>query len=379
MAASRTRPVLFAAFTGLAGLVLLAGFDAIRTLSRTRLTEASLRAEFIHRGELIDRIRTGALLPDRELARNALTEYERLRPLPNLRGEIQAYWQVLDLMEEMSNRRNAGVDAFFDAQIRQRRDRMVRISADLTGASKADLLEGESRLAAANMQFRRRMTITVSTALVLGAILVWFTVRRISALEHRDAELASQIEQAQEEERKAVARELHDQVCQSLSALLIEADDANSVRSRARQVLADVRRLALTLRPSMLDDFGLIPAIEWHAREVARQTGIDVRVTAPEPMPELDDPRRTAIYRIAREALGNSARHSGARRVEIAIRNGSGQLGVTVSDDGAGFDTASARGLGLLGMRERAHRLGGTFEIESAPGKGTRVSAKVPL
>lgn len=379
MAASRTRPLLLAAFAGLAGLLLLAGADAIRTLSHTRTTEAALRAEFMHRSELIDRIRTGVLLPDRDLARAALAEYETLRPLPNLRGEIQAYWQVLDLMAEMSDRRNAGVDAFFAGQIRQRRDRMVRIAADLAEASKADLREGESRLATAHGQFRRRITFTATAALLIGAVLAWFTIRRISAVERRDAELATQIEQAQEEERKAVARELHDQVGQSLSALLIEAGDAESVRVRTRQVLADVRRLALTLRPSMLDDFGLIPAIEWHAREVARQTGIDVRVTAPETLPELDDPRRTAIYRIASEALGNSARHSGARRVEIALRNGSGQLGVTVSDDGAGFDTASARGLGLLGMRERAHRLGGSFEIESIPGKGTRVSAKVPL
>ena len=147
----------------------------------------------------------------------------------------------------------------------------------------------------------------------------------------------------------------------------------------AEQTVNEVRDLALLLRPSMLDDFGLVPALNWHAREMTKRTGIDVVVSADEDCGDLPEEHKTCIYRLVQEALNNSAHHANARTVEVTVRRESERVLFTVRDDGAGFDTRFVRGLGLLGMEERVRRLGGRLRIESQPGRGTLVSAELPL
>jgi signal transduction histidine kinase len=129
----------------------------------------------------------------------------------------------------------------------------------------------------------------------------------------------------------------------------------------------------------MLDDFGLIPALEWHARETARRTGLAIRVDAGDACDELPDEHRTCIYRFVQEALHNAARHARARSVLIAVRNEGERVAFSVQDDGLGFDKSRVRGLGLLGMEERVRRLGGRFRIDSQPGRGTTVTAEIPV
>src|SRR5262249_13696985 len=129
----------------------------------------------------------------------------------------------------------------------------------------------------------------------------------------------------------------------------------------------------------MLDDLGLVAALEWQAREIGHRTGLNVRVDAEESAGELPDAHRTCIYRIAQEALENCARHSRANRVTVGLQRSDRTVSLQVRDDGAGFHTARSRGLGLLGMEERAGQLGGRLLVDSEPGHGTIVTAELPV
>jgi len=129
----------------------------------------------------------------------------------------------------------------------------------------------------------------------------------------------------------------------------------------------------------LLDDLGLVPALEWQAREIGHRTGLNVQILAEESAGELPEAHRTCIYRVVQEALQNSARHSGASRVRIGLQKATKSVCLHVEDDGRGFTVGRTRGLGLLGMEERVAQLGGRFRVESAPGRGTTVRAELPI
>jgi signal transduction histidine kinase len=148
------------------------------------------------------------------------------------------------------------------------------------------------------------------------------------------------------------------------------------------RVEAQLRRLARELRPTILDDLGLAPALEWLAQGLAERRDVRIAVAAPEA--RLAPEAETAIYRIVQEALTNALRHARPRRIAVEVREEGPHIRAVVRDDGHGFDVSAAwaergdRGLGLIGMRERAEALGGTLEIRSTPGEGTEVCARVP-
>lgn len=212
--------------------------------------------------------------------------------------------------------------------------------------------------------------------------------------------LLNQVITVQEEERSRIARELHDETAQSLASLLMglgalqEARSVKTARAQARDLhqvathaLAEVRRLAWGLRPSVLDDLGLATALARYAADFGRTRGITVRVETG----GLDDSRlapavETALYRIMQEALSNVARHAAATTVSVWLRRRTGVVTLILDDDGCGFDSAqpagpptAARGLGIHTMRERAAVLKGTFSIDAAPGRGTRIEVEIPL
>jgi signal transduction histidine kinase len=204
--------------------------------------------------------------------------------------------------------------------------------------------------------------------------------------------LSTRLLRAQEEERKNIARELHDQVGQGLAVLLIELHNLSAemppndaARARLRKVVelvrdheATVRDMGLLLRPYMLDDLGLIPALNWNAREVSRRNDIKVTVDADDSCNLLPDVYRTCIYRVVQETLRNVARHAQASRAKVAVRLEPSQIRVEVEDDGCGFDASCSKGMGLLGIEERARHLGGVCQFDSAPGRGTRISILLP-
>ena len=208
--------------------------------------------------------------------------------------------------------------------------------------------------------------------------------------------LSGSIMNSQEKERAAIARELHDELGQVLTALRMDAVwlserlKGKEPEAAARAVtmcdlidttIDEVRALATRLRPGMLDDFGLIDALDWYTKYFAQRTGISC-IYKHLNVPQVDDLVATAAYRIAQEALTNVARHAFATRVKIDLQVKNGVLTLSVSDNGRGFESqklAESDCLGLAGMRERASLLGGRLEMQSIPGKGTRVRFRLPL
>jgi two-component system, NarL family, sensor histidine kinase DevS len=192
---------------------------------------------------------------------------------------------------------------------------------------------------------------------------------------------------AQELERKRLARELHDETGQALTSILLglkpleeRGADVAAVRELVVSTLQDVRRLAVELRPSALDDFGLVAALERLVDTFGEQTGIAVDMEARLGDARLAGEVETALYRIVQEALTNVVKHAGATHVSVVLTRKGDTVAAVVEDDGQGFDSDTTReeGLGLAGMRERVEIVGGRLRIESAPGSGTTLAAEVP-
>jgi signal transduction histidine kinase len=199
---------------------------------------------------------------------------------------------------------------------------------------------------------------------------------------------------AQELERRRLARELHDETGQALSSILlglkaleeaVDTDDArravSNVRELAVATLQDVRRLAIELRPKVLDDFGLVPALERLTQTFGAQTGLSVRFEPGLAEERLPTEVETALYRIVQESLTNIVKHAHATTISIVLVRKPGAVAAVIEDDGLGFDSSSTRdgGIGLVGMRERVGLLDGRLEIESLEGSGTTIVAEVPL
>jgi PAS domain S-box-containing protein len=228
---------------------------------------------------------------------------------------------------------------------------------------------------------------------VMGVIGVVVDATERKRQEELRTRLIEQVMTAQEEERARIARELHDETGQSLTALLVglrtieesqtiadATELAQRLREVAAQTLEEVGRLSRGLHPSVLDDVGLAAAVTRHAQDFAHLHGIpvDVRVDGldAEPLPPLV---QTTVYRVLQEALTNVAKHAGARSVSIRLARGEATVELCVRDDGVGFWSGDGGRLGLRGMRERAALLGGSVEVESQVGTGTLITARVPV
>ncbi|HZY44161.1 MAG TPA: GAF domain-containing protein [Anaerolineae bacterium] len=209
--------------------------------------------------------------------------------------------------------------------------------------------------------------------------------------------LAANLELVREEERTQIARELHDQLGQALTAMKFDlawltdrlvaedvtlAQKAKAVTAQMDTMIKTVRRIATELRPGMLDDLGLGASIEWQARDFEKRTGITCDVNVSTPDLHLPRAESLALFRIFQEALTNITRHAGAQHIEVQLAATPTTLTLQVHDDGRGIqadEIAGLHSLGLLGMRERAQRLGGTFDIQGVPGDGTVVTVSIPL
>ena len=196
---------------------------------------------------------------------------------------------------------------------------------------------------------------------------------------------------AQEEERRRVARDLHDEVNQALTAILLRleavsqsappdlAGELREVKTLASRAMEELLGLARQLRPAALDDHGLVAAIDGQVRRFSQQSGIAAELVTSGDPERLSGDGEIAVYRVAQEALANAARHSGATRVEVDLSAGAGGVELRVRDDGRGFDPAVANGgLGLDGMGERARLVGAELRVESAPGAGAEITLRVP-
>ncbi len=221
-------------------------------------------------------------------------------------------------------------------------------------------------------------------------------LEELSASHKRLEELSTRVLSAQEEERRRVALELHDETSQALTSLMIELKmlekglpeekkrEVAELRAYTSQVLDGVRRLALELRPSDLDVLGLVPALRSYLNEYANKFNINVDFQVTNLRGRLPANAEIALYRVAQEALTNVAKHSGATLAWLSIRREHDSIVVSIKDNGQGFNLdktmkTNERGLGLFGMKERMSIVGGGLEINTTPGQGTEVVAKFPL
>lgn len=430
--------VLWLGFGGLLVCILGAAIGTFSVLNRVRTDETRIRNAFLERLSALDQIRSEIILsgtyvrdfvlsPDPSGAaaqsarlvslehqtRTALQSYahslevEERDPFKTLQAEIDDYWRVLDRTVAWTpDERKKLRESFFYDELVPRRTAMLQIADRIALVNERGLDRAEQQLQASSDNLRRTLLVTFGITLAGGFILALITITYTLRLE-RDLErgleenararadlqeLSAKLVRAQENERRTLARELHDEVGQSLSAILMEAENAQcadnpteirdhmaSVRKLAEKTVNEVRDLALLLRPSMLDDFGLVPALNWHAREMNKRTGLNVLVNAGDDADDLPDEHKTCIYRLVQEAVNNCARHASARTVEVVVKREGPLVRFSVRDDGAGFDTRFVRGLGLLGMEERVRRLGGQIHIDSQLGRGTLIAAELPL
>jgi signal transduction histidine kinase len=425
-------------FGGLLICVLGAAMGTLVELNHVRNDETESRKAFLERLGALDQIRaqiylsgtyvrdlllspdeTGAGAQTARLAalerdtHQALDRYslslelEEREPFRSLEAQIDTYWSVLDrIMTWSRGDRDRQRSSLFYDELIPRRTTMLQIADRITAVNERGLNRAEERLAASSDGLRRSLILTFAITLAGGLVLAVLTVARTLRLERELErrleenararadlqELSARLLRAQENERRSLARELHDEVGQSLSAILMEADSAvcaedsrethdhlQSIRTLAERTVNEVRDLALLLRPSMLDDFGLVPALNWHAREAAKRTGLKIAVSADDDADNLPDEHKTCVYRLVQEALNNAARHGNARSVEVAVKREKRRVLFSVRDDGVGFNPALVRGMGLLGMEERVRRLGGILQIDSRLGQGTLISAELPV
>jgi two-component system sensor histidine kinase UhpB len=222
----------------------------------------------------------------------------------------------------------------------------------------------------------------------------------LEAIDEANRLRATQSINAQEQERKRIARELHDETSQVLTSLLISLavleesvttqearDRISETRGLAHQTLRAIRNLSVDLRPSALDDLGLLPALRWYVKEYQQRSSIEVEFQALGFKERLPAEMETALYRVVQEALTNVVKHAQARKVSILLKEEVDAVDATITDDGRGFDAEKYQrvpgqapgGWGLVGMYERAHLLDGTLFIDSKPGRGTTIRVRIPL
>ncbi len=417
---------------------LIAGVDALRLLREMRIENKILRDASLERSRHLSSIRSYVLLSDAymgdylfdtnqgrsgdhltqlrdswshmlgDLSSYRMTTVEETILLKRLRELLDRHWQNVSRALAATAERQRREAAFYGDQILPLRTAVLEITTQVEDVNAKQQAAAEAEIQHEFENLGRQLSVVLEVALAAALLLAGGCVLYILRIEKQNRrryqqileargeleQLSARLVAAQEEERRSISRELHDEVGQTLSAVLVDAANlANriapedtlarqyleSIRSHADSSVNSIRNIALLLRPSMLDDLGLIPALEWQAREISRREGIKVKVTDENVPDTLPDAVRTCVYRLVQEALHNVASHSGAKNALVNVRKENGSLILRVEDDGAGFDSARTRGMGLLGMEERVKQLGGRMEIHSEPGKGTRLRATLPI
>jgi signal transduction histidine kinase len=434
------RAELFAGFGALLALMAVMSIDSLRTLRAIETSDAQIRRDFLYRERTLEQARTGLYESgnivrdyilggsDRNAQARLRQEFQSIRdatnaalsscieslppsgrePFQHLAVELQNYWSALDpIFESDAKEPHKRSDSFLRSGVQSQHATVLVIAKEVSAVNQSGLEEGERRIAAVFARFRSRLQAVIVFAFGLGLILASATIVYTSRLEKRVEEkykeslqaqrelkkLSKRLVDAQEQERRAISRELHDEVGQSLSALLMDVERLSAILSKdgeyrqaleniktlAENSVTEVRNMSLLLRPSMLDDLGLVAALEWQAREVSKRTGMLVGLVEENVSDSLPEEHKTCVYRIVQEALNNCSKHAYAKHVQVTIRQKPGRLSLTIQDDGKGFDPGRARGLGLVGMTERVSQLNGNLKVDSVAGRGTSLHVDLPL
>lgn len=436
----KVRRVLLTAFGWLLALLIGAGADALFAVRRLDRASQEVSRRFTAHNRAIGTIVVSVRVYDDQLERFLLQEQLQesapaptditntiaavrtaLREFPPDRDPeeqflLAAMQQQLQEQETScavvlawrSDLRRQRAYQFIGQQLIPWRTRVFELSSQISSLDEHKLALENLAVAERFQSLESRLVWLVSLSLVAGVLMSlicgWYILRlerqarqRYEALARSRLELeglSARLVEAQEEERRSISRELHDEVGQSLGALLVEVGQLSKllppddrvtqaqithIKSVAESAVKSIRDIALLLRPPMLDDLGLVPALEWQAREVSRRSDTEVDVHSENVSESLGDETKVTVYRLVQEALNNAATHAAAKNAEVTIAQNLDKITVEISDDGHGFDPERQRGMGILGMEERVRRLGGTLTIVSAAGKGATVKAELPL
>ena len=443
MKSHRSAPVLLIGFGLLIGLIAVSGIGALQRARRNYRDVSALNERYRRTDRILNAVASGIstmgllardflldpsnvdaaeyrsrLMAERsamEREFRELTDLIRKQDKPQLerlRREVNGYWDALDpLFEWTAEEKALESRSFLRRQVLPRRRAALAIAEEISRLTDANLDQQRREIDSEQGSMAGFISRMAAVTVLLGLLIAIVAVFRITRLENRSAEqrrraeeaeqemrrLSRQLVQAQEEERKSISRELHDEIGQMLTALRMELRGMQELRASApeaefnehiegakhlvEQSVRALKDMAMGLRPSMLDDLGLGSAVQWQARQFSKHTGIPVNVEIDGLPPVLPDRHRTCVYRLVQEALTNCARHAKAKQIDITVGSPSGYLAVSVKDDGIGFDRAAmrGRGIGLIGVEERVKELGGTLWLVSRLHQGTSLTARIPL
>lgn len=426
------------------GVWLFAGSYFTRRVSAIQADAAAINVRYMRAQELLTTVRSQVLVgslsvrdalldPDpgvtvrsRDFVRStfqdvdrALQQYvpildslgERQR-VDRLRREIEGLQLNMDDVLSNSTKSAAEARQLLNSRVVPQRQLVIRVSDEVQSLNRAAFVQQQDDIAEIYRRTQRQLWTQLGVALAVSlgiGLLATLYAGRLEAhlqrqreLEMRNADdlqrLSAKLITAQEEERRGIARELHDELGQVLSTIKVEIAVARrrldstgtsgqlleNVESIADTALTSVRDLSHLLHPSLLDDLGLPAAVDWYLRGFGTRYGIRVELLVDRMDARLQPETEVTAYRIIQEALTNVARHSGASTCRVYLQRLATTVLVTIEDNGRGFDTAAVakadvrHGLGLLGIRERASLLRGTLRLESAPGSGTRLTVELP-
>lgn len=437
--ARKMRSILFLVLGGLLTLMVVAGLDALLSLRQLDRIERQVNQKYSRHNQALTTILISLHVYQDQMERYLVQadnseDHAAAADLKNRSDEVQTALQkypadadpderalLLQIQQKILEQENAfalvimaqaqGIPQerlqFVLEQMMLRRAYILRISREVSAYNDRKLLESTQLLTANFGNVQNRLVSMVALSLFAGlllSIMGGFYILRLEkqgrirykelvASQHQLASLSARLVDAQEDERRAISRELHDEVGQTLGALLVDLGQLSKlvtpddnflqtqirrIKSAAEAAVKSIRDMALLLRPPMLDDLGLVPALEWQGREVSRRGDMEVDVRSENVSSQLSDDVKVCVYRLVQEALNNAARHSGAKHATVSVTQNADKIRVGVTDDGKGFLPERFRGMGILGMEERVKRLGGTFAIQSMPGKGTTVTAELP-
>lgn len=387
--------------------------ESLAALRRSIWTAANAGRDYFLSSEPSRRERfQGQLTGIRRESEAAVASLARLDPVRSdeleISPKVSAYLGGLGAITRPSE--NSGASP--PEQLRELvplRTRALEALEDFTRLAQQDVRVVLAEVAERRAQSARRILILIGAVFVVALLVAGFTARyavrregerRRHMLETARArqeleQLSARLVEVQEEERRTLSRELHDEVGQTLTALRMEISHSLRVvrdpeprarLDRARRLaevcVSAVRNISLMLRPSLLDDLGLAAALQWQLDQLGRRSGIETAFHANDSGETLSDPVKTCVFRTAQEALNNCEKYASASRVEVTLAIAEEHLALEVRDNGIGVSlneqSMPLQGTGLLGIRERVSRLGGTLTIEGAPGQGTRVGIRLP-
>ena len=440
-----TKTALLAGFLVIFAVWLASTFYFTERLARAQAQSAAIHARFARGQELLFALQSqvllgsiyvrDALVADEESpaaisARDQLRavhlqviqeleQYDAVEP-PNqgaawgrLKAEVQNYWDAAVRLADPAPKGGSAAEDRLRNDVISRGDVIVKLSDDVRQIMADNANQEQQQVGETNATLRRWIWGTTALATAVGVAIAvlsaWYVGRLETSIRDDHAEisrnrqelrrLSGRLVQAQEDERRTIARELHDEIGQALTAVDVDlaivenrvggdgraSEAIREARSVAQHALSGVRDLSQLLRPSMLDDFGLPDTLRWYLRKFSDRTGVRTELVDDHLNERLPIDVEVCVYRVVQEALTNVSRHAHASACRVFVQRVASSIIVTVEDDGIGWQVPMSDqrmlrdGLGLVGIRERVEDLGGRFRIEGKSGKGTRLTIELPL